>query len=139
MKRVVTIALLAALGCATGVGMFPIEYDFVDNIPERRVEITFTNDFGFSVCLLPETWPNPKGVIDQGAEFMALVVDGQRFPVIDVNTGYCLGRDCETVVAPGETVSSFVRYDDFGLPEELESSTKHLDFTTGTYRCSPKP
>jgi hypothetical protein len=128
------LALLVLMGCSATVEFLELDYQFVDNPDEHRIELTFVNEFGFPVCLPPELWPNSAGKIDQASQIMALEIGGERFPVVDFNTGYCLDG-CARVVAPGESVSAFIRYEDFGLAEEQIHQQKTLDFSPVTFRC----
>src|SRR6266853_3851836 len=51
------------------------------------------------MCLLAEYWPNLGGKINQ--DRVHLVVDHERFPLKDFNSGYC-PQGCSLRVAPGE-------------------------------------
>ena len=125
---------LFAVGCASNWKPVPTEYVFKDWPSEHRIEVLFTNDTDSRVCLLPEHWPNQAGKINQASEYVFLIVDGNRFPIEDFNTGYCPGG-CSLVVRPGETVSSSVAYDDFRLPADLWHAPKQLELPVVAYSC----
>jgi len=86
--------------------------------------------------LAPSHWPNAAGKINQASDIVTLQVDGQRFPVVDFNTGYCTGERCATHVAAGETTTAFISYDDFNLPGSLRQRPKTLEFSISAYVCS---
>lgn len=135
MKNAELVAFtLLVVGCASSWKPVPSEYLFKDWPSENRVEVLFTNETDEQLCLLPEHWPNQAGKINQAGESVFLVVAGKRFPIEDFNTGYCPGG-CALVVRPGETVSSAIAYDDFGLPAELRQAPKQLELPVVAYAC----
>lgn len=138
MKRTGAIAILVLVsGCATQSVLTPIKYEYVDAPAERRIEVTYRNITGVTMCLLPEHWPNQAGKINQASDSVFLVVGQERFPVVDFNTGYC-PQGCATHVAPGEKVSSSIPYADFSLPERLKDAPKTLEFSPTAFACRAK-
>lgn len=123
-------------GCATKSTLAPISYHFADNPNKHQVELTYRNESKTSRCLSPEQWPNTAGKIDQGSDYVFLVVGDKRFPIEDFNTGYCPG--CATSVAPGKEVSAVISYKDFNLPENLTNESKRLEFKPKAFECSIK-
>lgn len=136
MRCFALIILLIMSGCVGPKTKIPIEYQFIDIPEERRIELRYQNDLKYTVCLFPEVWPNQAGKIDQASDSMILVIEGESFPVIDFNTGYCPG--CAIRVSPGEDVKTSVSYDDFNVPEHFETSEKILDFSPFVFRCREK-
>jgi len=132
------IAILAS-GCAGTTRMIPIEYRFHDIPEERRIEITYHNDLKDTLCLSPETWPNEAGKINQASEYVFLVIDGRRFPIVDFNTGYCPEADgCALYVSPGQETSASISYSDFNVPKDLENLEKELEFSPVAFKCRTK-
>ncbi len=128
--------VVIATGCVSTFDRLPIEYEFLDDIPGQRVELRYWNTLDFATCLLPGSWPNLGGKINQASSYVFLVVGAERFPIRDWNTGSCVEPDgCATHVAPGERVSAFISYSDFGLPERLFEQPKFLDFSPVAYKC----
>jgi hypothetical protein len=82
----------------------------------------------------PEQIDHDRGV---AAKASARVVGQERFPIKDFNTGYCF-QGCATRVAPGEQISAFIQYVDFGLPERLVNAQKSLEFSPLAFRCESK-
>lgn len=133
------IILFTLLGCTSGTGPIPIEYTFSDYPNERRIELGFANESEDFLCLLPGCWPNQAGKIHFASEYVFLIVNDQRFPIVDFNTGYCQGRDgCATRVAPGEVVFASISYRDFSIPENLIEMPKTLEFSTVAVKCRSK-
>ena len=139
MIRIFALSALAAffLGCSSTSRIIEVEYGFIDNVAERRVELTFRNSFDHTVCLLPESWPNSAGKINQASEYVFLVINEQRYPIVDFNTGYCPG-DCATRVASGGKVLAFIPYSDFDIPLSMIEMPKTLEFSPIALRCNEK-
>lgn len=121
-------------GCTSSPHLFQVHYDFSDLVDQRKIEVSYTNNLRRTVCLLPEDWPNQAGKINQASQDVFLVVDDQRLPLKDFNTGYC--PDCPIRVAPGETTRAFIGYTDFAVPEALVDQKKELIFHPKGYTCS---
>jgi hypothetical protein len=134
MKRWSVLISLVTAGCASTTGVFPIDYQFIDIPQEHRIELKYHNDSQRSVCLFPEAWPNSAGKIKQASKVMFLVIDGERFPVADFDTGYC-PEGCATPVAPGEEVTASIPYGDFGVPDRLVGKEKKLEFAPVAFFC----
>jgi hypothetical protein len=132
------LALVALLGvsCVASTVLFSIEYEFFDIPSERRIELRFRNDLRESVCLLPEFWPNQAGKIDQASGEVFLLIGAQRFPIEEFNTGYC--PDCPLRIGPDESVTAFIPYESFGVPDSLVNEEKRLEFFPQAYRCKEK-
>ena len=137
MRNYLVMFSLLLTGCATKTALVPIHYQFLDSPAERRVELTYQNTSRSLMCLLPEHWPNQGGKIDQASDRVHLVVDHERFPIEDFNTGYC-PQGCALRVAPGEKVTAFILYKDFNLPERLTGEPKILEFVPVAFKCSSK-
>jgi dienelactone hydrolase len=90
------------------------------------------------MCLGPEHWPNRAGKLNQASDVVFLAVGDQKFPIQEVNTGYCWGDECALRVAPGEDVAAFISYADFNLPERLWREPKTLEFRPQAFPCKPK-
>jgi len=135
--RCITVILsVFSASCAGTSGTIPIDYQLFDYPTESRIELVYHNDTDRFVCLLPGSWPNTAGKINFASDYMALVIDGMRFPVVGFNTGYCAEPNgCATHVAPGEIVSASIPYSDFDVPPELSKLPKHLDFSTVGVSC----
>ena len=131
------IALVVSVtGCVSVFDPIPIEYEFLDDIPGHRVELRYLNNLEFATCLLPGSWPNLGGKINDASTRVFLVVGDERLPIRDWNTGYCGQPDgCATHVAPGDRVLAFISYSDFGLPERLYEQPKSLEFSPVAYKC----
>jgi hypothetical protein len=100
---------------------------------EGRIYLTIRNDLPAPICLYPTNWPDGEGVIDAAAPRAAIEVGGARFPMVDLDAGYCPG--CRTMVQPNETATAFVKYADFRLPDALRSQPKRLLFQPVSQRC----
>jgi hypothetical protein len=113
-----------------------IDYDYFDRPEKQRVEIRFRNPFPYEVCLDDDIWPNETGALNQAADWVFLVVDGKKFSIRNINTGYC-PNGCSTRVPAGEEIVSFIPYTDFDLPEDLYEKPKKLIFVfpLTAYRC----
>lgn len=130
-----SMALLIS-ACATTTGrLFPIEHITTDHPEAEQLEIAFSNDRDEPICLPDGVWPTRSGSINQASEYVALIVDGNRYPIADVNTGYCVGV-CHLKVMPGETIHAFIPYRQFSLPNDLYVNEKRLIFSAVGYICS---
>ncbi len=139
MKYFPFFVALMVTSCASSNRMISIEYQFVDIPEERRIELIYENSHPKTVCLLPESWPNQGGKINQASEYVFLVIGGERFPLVDFNTGYCPEEDgCAIYVAPGEEISASISYGDFNVPEDLINTKKRLDFSPVAFECRAK-
>jgi hypothetical protein len=115
--------------------MVGVEYHYVDNHAQSRIEMTYVNNSGVTVCMSPEFWPNEYGNIDSSPDFLGLVVKGQRYKFKETSMGYCFNEDCVFRVRPGERIFGFIKYQDFNLPAELFTEQKYLDFSPTGYKC----
>jgi hypothetical protein len=129
------MALCFLAGCATRVVPVPVHYRLVDHPDESRIELLYRNESSKTVCLSAEDWPNLAGKLNQVSDRVSLVVGGERFPIENFNTGYCIGNRCARRVAPGEQISGSISYDDFSLPARLKNEPKALEFFPTAYVC----
>jgi hypothetical protein len=130
-----SLALLL-MACTSTTGVIPVEYQFTDLPDEGRISLRFKNELEYPLCLQPESWPNSAGKINQASSYVFLIVDGERFPIDDFNTGYCPEpRDCATRVAPGEEISASISYSDFNIPTRLRAKSKTLEFSPIAVKC----
>lgn len=136
MRSFLIAAFLLITGCATKSTLAPINYRFVDNVEKQQIELTYRNESKRTLCLSPEQWPNSAGKIDQGSDYVFLLVGDRRFPVEDFNTGYC--PKCSTAVAPNQEITSFISYKDFNLPSDLANKPKQLEFHPKAFECAKK-
>ena len=134
-SHLIAIALCFLLGCAARVLSVPVQYELIDHPDERRIELLYRNDSGKMVCLSAEDWPNLAGKLNQMGNRVFLLVRGERFPVENFNTGYCVGDACAKRVAPGEQISGSIPYKDFDLPKRLWGEPKTLEFSPQAYVC----
>lgn len=116
--------LLAIAACATVRAPVSIDYQYADRPGTKRIELMFHNTLATAVCVTPHNWPNSDGMLDSGRALLR--VGAVTFPYKVFETGYCPG--CEKRVAPGEKLAGFLRYEDFGLPENLTHEAKTLEF-----------
>lgn len=136
MRTFLMVSMLMA-GCAASTELIRIDYQFLDNPVERRIDLTYRNESDSTMCLLPEDWPNLGGKINQASDRVYLVVGQERFPIEDFNTGYC-PQGCAFRVAPGKKISASIPYSDFRLPERLNDKLKKLEFSPTAYKCTGK-
>lgn len=128
------LPLLVVAACATATELIPISYDVVDDPTHREFRVSFRNATDSQLCLNPEDWPNAAGKIDQASDRVAVVIGDQRFPMLDFNTGYCVGG-CPFRVRPGEELAASIPYSEFEIPASLEGSDKRLEFAPQAFRC----
>ena len=133
-KTIVSIILLTVVGCTVIDGVFPVNAVFEDLPEQEQIVVTYQNNTNRTVCLSPASWPTPQGVIDNGSDRIALVIEEERFPMRDVNTDYC--PKCATVAPPGAVVSATVPYKMFELPKSAGAKTKELVYTPTAFFCN---
>lgn len=131
------LAAFAACATPTASVKTSISYEMKD-LPDRGlIQLTYTNKSRETTCLGSADWPNEGHMLDQASNRVFVLVDGTRYPIKNVNTGYCVDG-CPTYVAPGKTAIAFLRYEDFGLPYKVRNQTKLLDFKPRGYSCKPR-
>lgn len=131
----VVISVSLFIGCATKIASVPISFQFVDHPDEGRVELLYRNESKRTVCISANNWPNLAGKVNQMGDRVFLIAAGQRFPIEDFDTGYCIGEKCAQRVRPGEQISASIPYTEFGLPESLTKEPKTLEFSPTGYLC----
>ena len=139
MARNTCIALIAATllaSCVTSrVLYWPLIYQSSDDPSKAQLLMSFTNPEKKEVCLSDSNWPNSSGNLNQMGDTVWLEVDGRRFPIADVNTGYCT-ENCSIRVQPGQTVKASLPYENFGLPSNLFKRPKKLHFDAFAFSCA---
>jgi len=140
MRLPKTLILLFLVGCTTtGGSIIPIKYQFTDLPAEQRIELRWRNDTSETLCLLPEAWPDSAGIVYGAHESVFLVIDGQRFPMVESMLWECTSAfGCSVHVAPGEKVTATIPYKNFNLPKELMDHPKTLEFSTFAEACPPQ-
>jgi hypothetical protein len=137
IRLVLGFVVLVIMSCASTSALIPIKFEYQDDPGGKRVKVTYLNSSRYAMCLLPENWPNTAGKINQASDIVFLVVGKERFPIENVNTGYC-PKGCATRVAPGTQVSASIAYADFGLPDRLINAQKSLEFSPVAFKCPDK-
>lgn len=133
MRRfLVAVGWLMVTGCTSTYMLFPVRYEVIDHPEEGAIEVKFHNEYPFPVCFSRAAWPNQAGRFDSAKGWVFLKVGDMCFTVEDV-AEYC--PRCVTVVAPGETLSTLVPYEEFHLPLELYPEKKELLFAPYASRC----
>ena len=130
-----TLLMSSLLGCVhVGERQFVsvrVMFEQSDNISAQRIDVSFTNRTS-TVLYIPEgQWPfddDPGFVSRQQYE---VSVQGETFYPHDV-AGHCY-QQCDVEVQPGQTVSGYISYRSFGLPESVYSANKLLIFHDGPW------
>ena len=130
---ILVLTLLLIVSCASTTQLITIEYNFLDNIRERRIDLSYKNGTSHRLCLSPEDWPNSGHKLNQAGNEVFLVIGDKRFPIENFNTGYC--PHCVIRVNPGQQINASIPYGDFSLPESLYHEVKQLEFRPAAYRC----
>jgi len=132
MRVFAAAAALAA--CATTFDYVPINWQQFDNPEARRIDLSFRNDGKRAICFTASYWPDAYGKLDSMGGRVFLNVAEERFSIEEFNTGYC-PKGCGRRVAPGEIITGFLPYSDFGLPERLVFEPKVLEFSPQGVEC----
>lgn len=64
----------------------------------------------------------------------AIKVDNVRYPIVDLNPGYC-ASNCETIVLPGQEILGYIPYSDFNLPSTEFLKDKRLEYEIYGFAC----
>lgn len=136
MRLLGSIFLLLFLSCVKPPSSFVIDFQYVDMPEQECVELTYTNNLPYAICLTPSQWPTEKGQIHFGGDYLFLIVGEKRYPIVDVNLGYC--PNCYITVNPGESIVAKIWYRDFNLPDQAHSQTKELEFYPRAFRCKKR-
>jgi len=126
--KYVAISLAVPLGACstTQIAYHAPRVAVIDAPAEGRVYVAIANDTSKPFCLDVANWPDEAGTVDSASDRVALIVDGQRFPMAGLNAGYCPG--CGIGLKPGASARAFLNYADFALPTELKNLPKQLIF-----------
>jgi hypothetical protein len=124
-------------GCATPANRTLVAYQVIDHPPEERIELRFHNDTERTACLTASMWPDDAGNLNQMGQRIALMVDGQRYPVVRYNKGFCVlvQLACVAAVPPGAEVKASIPYAEFALPATLKYQPKTVDFSPTAPKC----
>lgn len=129
------VVAVTLIGCATAaIEHVALNWRLIDRPEQSRIELLFRNETGMTLCLSEDDWPNAAGKLNQMGDVVFLVVEGERFPIEDFNTGYC-PTGCERRVKPDEEIVGFIPYVDFKLSERLRFEPKTLEFHPQAYVC----
>lgn len=131
--RVFAIAFLVAACATTSAVSLKPQITFRDAPEDGRIYLSIRNDFEHAICLYPTNWPDASGVIEQAADRAWIEVGGRRFTMTDLDAGYCPG--CRKKIPPGKSVTAFVNYGDFRLPEAVRWQRKRLLFQPEAQPC----
>lgn len=136
MRISVLVGALFLASCASlgRVLVMPTDYVVSDNVQQQRLDLSFTNSLDEPVCLTPSQWPNSGGKLHYQGDRVYVMIGIDRYQYSDFNLGYCPGG-CSLRVEPGETISSFIPYKYFGIPENQFSATKQLIFESHMAFC----
>ena len=132
---VLVVTTIALASCVTSrVLYWPLDYQSFDDLKGAKFMMSFRNVQKNDVCLSDSNWPNSSGNLNQMSDAVWLEVDGRRFPIADINTGYCT-ENCAVRVHPGQTVNASLPYENFGLPSNLFKRPKKLHFDAFAFSC----
>lgn len=97
-------------------------YDLVvfDNVDQSRFDLTFSSSESKPLCFEVEKWPNDRGEVSAGSYRAKMVYRDGTLSAKDANFGFCPGGCGIIVVLPGETLTGFIPYAEFGDPKEIE-------------------
>jgi hypothetical protein len=121
--------------CATQVNSLRLPVVFTDHPSERRVEVAFQNNSAVPICLAAEDWPSNSGDLHESSDVVYLLVQGKKFPIRNMNRGYCKGDPCTIRIQPGERIAGSMPYENFDLPESAASAQKELVFAPPAFGC----
>jgi len=145
MKSAPSIAATAlAIWLASALTYVPVDWEMTDRPTTERVDLRFTNRTSDELCISVGDWPTPGGKLNYMRGRVALVVGDDHFPIDDFDTGYCDAtyapqlEDCAVHVPPGKTITGFLTYSDFRLPERLRFSKKQLVYPLNAIVCEKK-
>jgi len=136
MRFFTLIILLLLTNCATNtIEDTSISYQFLDSPKKNKIELSYQNETGRTICLASEDWPNLAGKINQASDVIFLIVDDKSFPIVEFNTGYCQGDPCVIKVKANEIITGSISYEDFNLPSNARSADKKLVYSPPAYFC----
>ena len=131
------LANLVLASFSSGISIL-LDWKMVDEPVHQQVVLVYENSTSDEMCITRGEWPTEAGKLSFAADSVALLVEGQRFPIRDFNTGICIG-DCRHHVLPGKTLVGKLPYSQFNLPKILWKQEKKLDFRVHGYRCKDDP
>lgn len=126
------------IGLASAITYVPVTWKLIDKPNEAKIEIDFFNDTPHTLCIDSSDWPTRTGTLSSMSESMALLVGEERFPIRDFDTGYCYAKsytDCSVRVSPGKTITAFIPYKEFNLPQRLWFEPKKLVYPVKATVC----
>ena len=134
MNKLALLVVLLVTACATTLAQpWRIAYSYEDDPSNQRLVLKYENRTSRDVCLTPENWPNQAGMLNQAGDTAYIAIDGARFAISDVNTGYCPG--CHFRVRKGKSVIATMPYSHFGIPNRLARRPKTFHFEAFGQEC----
>jgi len=111
-------------------------FEITDNPTEKRFDLKFTSKTHLDLCLAPEMWPGVSGAIDHSGGFIYVEVNNKKFPLKDINRGFCVWEGCYERVSFSKEIRAFLKYDDFKLSTSEYQAEKILFFTPRPWWCA---
>lgn len=142
MNRHLTVLALAAVtACASSVPIrwaLPSDYGLtiVDNVAQRRFDITWTSRAAAALCLSKEAWPDKDG-LPPGFDGAVLSTSVGEKALLPTGSAYCPGGCGEVRLEPGQEVHGALPYAAFGDPAAIADDAGHsLAFSVHPYYCT---
>jgi len=140
IKIIRWLALVLGVGlwsCATGPSADRApryHFEIADRPHEKRFVLTLKSLDDRPLCLGIGQWPNKRGQMDFGSSWITLSSAERTYRPRDHNFGYCPG--CEIHIAPGSTLTGFIKYAEFGSPAAISAlSNRRLHFPVTLWIC----
>lgn len=138
--QISTVILCFFLACCEEEPTFvTIDPAIVDRPDKVMFDLSYTNQSKYGLCLSEGNWPNSAGMLGHARGLATLIVAERRFPIGAFNTGYCPGEECTVRIEPGATITGFLLYENFSLPESLRYQPKRLEILLRAYVCERSP
>jgi hypothetical protein len=85
----------------------------------KQFELTLRSLDHRPICVEIRRWPNRFGRVHFGSHWVILHTGKGIYPAINENFGRCVGPGCIIHIAPGKTLTGFIRYSAFGNEKQI--------------------
>lgn len=111
--------------------------EIMDNLDERRFDVSVTSLDDHAICVSKESWPGESGGFTGPQDSTYLQVGSERLPVRSaLSSIYCPGGCGEHHVAPHGVLRGFIAYGEFADANAVAAEPrKELHFTVTPYYC----
>lgn|SRR5215831_17968129 len=132
---------ISRVSAGTKGGNVHYHFQITDRPDQQRFVLTLRSTDKRPICIYRDKWPNGFGQLDFGSTWVTLHASEKLLPARDTNFGICGGDEsCYMRILPGQELSGFIGYEQFGKPEEIAKlARRKLHFPVSPLVCVEWP